>query len=356
MQHGIISHNNSVARRHVVGIAFLLLVAILPATIFAQALPLNRLKSGRTILKLLQPVVEASQQSMVRISNDKDDLALGTIVDANGYIITKASLLTDDAVCHLNEDEEAYKPLVVAVDKEHDVALLKIDANDLHPISWKKKVDFTRGQWLITPGMKSQPITVGVVGVTARKIRKRSGVLGIQIEQVEGGARIVIVFPKSSAERAGLKKGDIVTQISGTEIKTREALVMLVRKQSPGDMLKLHILRGEEDLVLNATLGNPPKPMMSRGARQNQMGGKLSFRRAGFPEVIQHDSVLKPEECGGAVLNIAGEAVGLNIARAGRTESYAIPAAKIVELIKQLKTSGATQHVSDQPVEPAASK
>ena len=41
--------------------------------------------------------------------------------------------------------------------------------------------------------------------------------------------------------------------------------------------------------------------------------------------ILQHDSVLKPSECGGPLVDLDGKVVGINIARAGRTETYAIP-------------------------------
>src|SRR5687768_6091451 len=69
---------------------------------------------------------------------------------------------------------------------------------------------------------------------------------------------------------------------------------------------------------------------------QNQLGGELSRRRAGFPSVFQHDSVLQPNECGGPVVDLNGHAVGINIARAGRVASYAIPTSVVKEVLASL--------------------
>jgi serine protease Do len=66
------------------------------------------------------------------------------------------------------------------------------------------------------------------------------------------------------------------------------------------------------------------------------MGGSISERRSGFPLAIQHDSVLRPADCGGPVVDIEGQVVGLNIARAGRVESYALPAALVRETVDKL--------------------
>src|SRR5437870_13748813 len=77
---------------------------------------------------------------------------------------------------------------------------------------------------------------------------------------------------------------------------------------------------------------------MSRGDFQNNMGSKLSEKRTGFPNILQHDTVLNPTDCGGPRVDLDGKAVGINIARAGRVESYAIPSDTILALLPDLKT------------------
>ena len=62
----------------------------------------------------------------------------------------------------------------------------------------------------------------------------------------------------------------------------------------------------------------------------------LSDRRTGFPAVLQHDTVLEPNQCGGPLIDLSGKAIGINIARAGRTESYAIPDDVLRPVIKDL--------------------
>ena len=68
-----------------------------------------------------------------------------------------------------------------------------------------------------------------------------------------------------------------------------------------------------------------------------RMGGLISRRRDGFPEVLQHDSTVLPQDCGGPVVNLEGKAVGINVARAGRVSTLAIPAATVQRVIGQLK-------------------
>jgi S1-C subfamily serine protease len=52
-----------------------------------------------------------------------------------------------------------------------------------------------------------------------------------------------------------------------------------------------------------------------------------------FPVVIQTDMQLKPQQCGGPVLNLDGQAIGLTISRTDRTRSFIIPASRIAEIL-----------------------
>ena len=70
----------------------------------------------------------------------------------------------------------------------------------------------------------------------------------------------------------------------------------------------------------------------------NMYGGPLSDRRGGFEAALQHDTVLLPSQCGGPLVDLDGKAVGINVARAGRVESYAIAAAAVQPLLEELKS------------------
>jgi len=63
----------------------------------------------------------------------------------------------------------------------------------------------------------------------------------------------------------------------------------------------------------------------------------VSQRAEDFELAMQHDAALQPSQCGGPLLNLDGKAVGLNIARAGRIASYALPASLVRRIISELK-------------------
>ena len=68
-----------------------------------------------------------------------------------------------------------------------------------------------------------------------------------------------------------------------------------------------------------------------------RLGAVPSRRLTGFSRIVQHDSPLYPEQCGGPLLNLNGEAVGVNIVRFGRAETFAIPGDVAQSVIAKLK-------------------
>ena len=151
------------------------------------------------------------------------------------------------------------------------------------------------------------------------------------------GAKVEQLTPGSPAEKAGLKVNDRILSVSGKTVEDGDALITLLQGYKPGDAVTLHVQRGEEELDLKATLGRRPATA-NRGETQNRMGSELSERRTGFPTILQHDTVLKPADCGGPLVDLDGRVIGINIARAGRTESYAVPSEVILPLLKDLKS------------------
>jgi hypothetical protein len=78
------------------------------------------------------------------------------------------------------------------------------------------------------------------------------------------------------------------------------------------------------------------------------MGGPLSLVSNNFPVVIQTDMQLKPQQCGGPVLDLDGRAIGLSIARADRTRSFLIPASRIAEVLGKPPTDPALAQLPQQ--------
>ncbi|MEX2215276.1 MAG: PDZ domain-containing protein [Phycisphaeraceae bacterium] len=325
-------------------ISLFLLAALVPAaSALAQRAPSfspRLFKSGETTRSAFNDLVAAAREATVEILCDGKVKVLGAIIDADGFILTKASELEGKVSCKLLNGK-VYDGNIIGVQHINDLAVIKIDAKSLHAIEWAEKAAPLPGQWLATVGRSREPVAVGVVSTPRRAIAKQPGALGIRRAEDDPAAKISEVYPNSAAADAGLKPGDVIVKVDDKEIKAFEQLANYVREHSPGDVLKLRVKRGEEEFEVNVEL-SPMSilPMMgdNRGAVQNTMGGKLSTRRFGFPDVIQHDTVLSPEQCGGPIVGLDGKALGINIARGGRVESYAIPADVILPLLDELKS------------------
>jgi serine protease Do len=308
-------------------------------------------RSHAKVRAAFHDVVAQPHKSTVQIYADGYRAALGAVVRADGYVVTKASELKGKIECEFADKAGKLEATVVARDPAVDLAVLKVDRKELPEIAWAESAPPV-GSWLATPVLhidQGEPVVVGVLSVPARKLAAPSGALGIQLAGRDDAAQIEAVVPDMAAHKAGLKAGDIVTQINDKPIASRVQLVELVRGHMPGETIELRIKRGEETLTVRATLGSLSSLIHGdRADFQNSLGGSLSSRRAGFPMAIQHDTVLKPSECGGPVVDLDGKAIGLNIARAGRVESYALPAAVVQSTVAKLLET----HLTAAPSEP----
>lgn len=297
-------------------------------------------KNHESIKGAFSTISADATRATVQISEKKKRLALGVIVSEDGLVVTKASQVIDeegklrDVICELS-DKRNFKPRLIGLEPQHDVALLKINARKLTVIKWSTAAEGpSLGSWVITPGIRKTPVSIGVLSVGPTEIK--GGVLGILLGDDENSTAIIRVFNGSGGERAGLKAGDVVIKVNDKEMKDRQMLQDTVRSHLAGEEITLEIKRGEELLTIKAVLGRMSDITGGRPVAQNNLGGPLSERRTGFPSVLQHDSVVQPNQCGGPVLDIHGDAVGINIARAGRISTYALPVDVIKRVVEQL--------------------
>ncbi|MCS7047599.1 MAG: S1C family serine protease, partial [Gemmataceae bacterium] len=302
-------------------------------------------RSNPVFLKAFKEAVAKPSESTVRVQCNGKDAALGMIVGPDGWILTKANDLQGDITVKLR-DGKSYDARWVGLHQQHDLALLKIEATGLKPVEFTDSKQVGVGSWLACVGMGEEPVAIGIVSVATRTIPKgafsfpsidlsKAGYLGVQLEDGDGHPRILDVLADKPAAKVGLKKKDTILSVNGIEMKTVEQFQREVAKHKPGDTITLRIRRGDTELELRPTLERRP-PDFNRGEQQNRMGSELSSRRGGYPTILQHDSVVKPVDCGGPIVDLQGRVVGINICRAGRTESWAVPSEAIQPLLFDL--------------------
>ena len=322
-------------------------LSIVLACLCADAIHAQQTKSPE-IVRIFRDVVEKPSQSTVRVLGDGKDAALGVVVSADGWILSKHSELKGKKLtCKLADGNEVDAELV-GFDVPHDLAMLKVNAKGLTPVVWTDSKASRIGHWVASPGIGADQVAIGVISVASRDIKNAKlmapsgaagGYLGIAFDIDFAGVKIQDVVPNTPAQKAGFKKDDQILTLNGKAVGSADEFRALLSTTKAGVVVNLKFLREEKEMELKVTLGESPnsKKGKSRGEIQNSMGSKLSDRRAGFPVVLQHDSVLKPTDCGGPLVNLDGKVLGINIARAGRTESYAIPSEAVRPMLEKLK-------------------
>jgi serine protease Do len=308
------------------------------------ALPRARFRSGQEVLDAFAPVSKATRNSIVEFNVNEDPVALGAIVDGSGLVLTKASEIKPGKLtCWLANGTEAGARLL-AVDNDEDVALVRVDAQGLKPIQWvTNKV--MEGQWAITPALADTPQAVGIISALPHRIRPQRALMGIEFKFDTVLPKIGTLMPGYGAEKAGLHPGDIIVAVDGAPVTNREQVINLLREKRDGQIAEMRIQREGLDFDASVRL-RAPKPgeleFDSDGnEREGRLSGDVSARTQGFDRVIEHDTVLEPWQCGGPLVNLEGQAIGLNIARASRVATYALPAALVEQLLGKLRAQPA---------------
>ena len=109
---------------------------------------------------------------------DGKQRALGTIVGSDGLVLTKASVLAGAVSCRLVDGREI-SASVQKQSREHDLAILKIDASGLPEARWSRDDDIVPGT-LIAAVIPDQQIRAGVVSIAARPKPIVVGRVGVQ--------------------------------------------------------------------------------------------------------------------------------------------------------------------------------
>ncbi len=324
-------------------LAAALLWAGLSAMVSAQdlslypSLPRHSFRSGEETLAAFAPVSAAPRDSIVEVNVDADPVALGTVVEAGGLVLTKASEIKPGKLtCWLTSGKEV-PAQVLATDDDADVALLRLEAQGLKPIRWASQ-KVAVGQWAITPALAETPQAVGIISALPRRIRPERALIGVGWDAGTSLPQVDDILPGLGAEKAGIKPGDVIVAVNNELVTTRDRVAEIVREFREGQTVKLRLDRDGQPFEVEVTLMRAPDYARERN---NRLAGDTSGRSQGFDEVIEHDTVLPPWLCGGPLVNLDGEAIGLNIARASRVATYALPAPLAQKILQTLKSAPA---------------
>ncbi|HJN12109.1 MAG TPA: trypsin-like peptidase domain-containing protein [Pirellulaceae bacterium] len=295
---------------------------------------------GNAVLATFKPIVSTAAKSTVEVLCDGKLQILGLVVSADGLVVTKASRLQGKITCRTPEGKK-FAAKILLTDTQNDLAVLNLNATGLKPAEWADTDDLLPGRWLATPDVSGAAISVGVVSVAQRKIAGTPGVLGVQIrtQEKEGHPTIEAVMDGSGAKNAGMLANDVIVLVKGKPVRSFAELLQAVGEHRPGDVLKTTIERNGKTIEMEVRLGMRDDVfqnlMPHSFSGSDGLNGPLNQRRDDFPAAIQHDSVLLPSQCGGPIVNVSGRVIGINVARADRTVSYALPSETVMAIVEK---------------------
>ncbi len=115
----------------------------------------------------------------------------------------------------------------------------------------------------------------GVLGITGSNFdAEMAKSFGVDVAQ---GAFVAEVVPDSSADKGGLKIGDIITHVDGNKIKSFDELKSKVASKGAGKDIELSVLREGDKVNLSVTLGSADKPAVTaESIHPSLKGAKLA--------------------------------------------------------------------------------
>ena len=125
--------------------------------------------------------------------------------------------------------------------------------------------------------------------------RVERGLLGVQIQPVtdeiasslslgsSDGALVAQVEPNSAAMKAGVQSGDVIKSVDGKDIATIRDLTRTIAAATPGNTVKLGLVRDGKEMTVSAKLGDSAKSGKQAKADDEQKGAeKVSGGSFGF--------------------------------------------------------------------------
>ncbi|MBT8036508.1 MAG: PDZ domain-containing protein [Verrucomicrobiae bacterium] len=328
----------------------LMVVAMLMLSLMAAqgTLPANQRINGKLVWEAFESQRQVLQKSSAVIYTDGKShvkTAYGVVVSEQGHVLTKASEIEGKTPISIRVGRDLFSEVeVVDIDDQWDVAMVKVKSDQVFtPVVLSEDDDVQQGNWVISNGSSSRSlrrVRVGIASAVTREIKSTSSgvVLGVQLGMdKEDVLEIKKVTPKSGAEKAELKEGDVLLSAGGRQLKERADLLQAMKGKNPGESLEIEVLRGKKKIKLDVELmARPGKPKMTRNDQMSGGENSLSKRRDGFPRVLHHDTPLTKSSVGGPLLTLDGICVGMNIARASRVATFAIPARELREMVTRM--------------------
>lgn len=312
--------------------------------------------TGAQLLQVFEPQRAVLQTSSALIRDGREESGYGVVVSAEGHILTKASEFERLSNPTVIIDREQFKSVdMLAVDPQWDVCLIKVDAQGLKPVEYARTSDLPLGSWVMGNGASSlfkRRLLMGVISAKPHRIPPAGGlVMGVSLKQEEKGLVVQEVEERGGAHAAGIRKGDVLVEADEKKVSAIEELVEILKGHHTGSQVLIQAMRGDEKMEFSVRL-MPSHQMKPPPNRNDMMSGDFSERRSDFPRVVQHSILGNSTSVGGPLLNLEGQCIGMDIARANRAESFAIPVEELQQIVSRLMAeAGESDKGQQEPVE-----
>ncbi len=130
--------------------------------------------------------VDTNKNKFIKVQNTNSSLGSGFIIDSDGYVVTNHHVIKDaDEIIVRLKDRRELKATVVGSDARSDIALLKIEADNLPVVKIGSSANLKVGSWVMAIGSPfgfDHSVSVGVISATGRTLPSENYVPFIQTD------------------------------------------------------------------------------------------------------------------------------------------------------------------------------
>jgi serine protease Do len=108
--------------------------------------------------------------------------------------------------------------------------------------------------------------------------------LGVNMKKTENGVQVIDITENSAAEKAGIKKEDIITAIDGKKMTTEMEITKTISGHKPGEQVEITYLRDGKEKKVTTTLGERKEEDLSYWFESNG-GDAQSFPGGDFKKL-----------------------------------------------------------------------
>lgn len=302
---------------------------------------------GNSYYDFFGPLLEQIYGRRIQVpDNVSIGFGSGVVISPDGYIVTNNHVVENarKVVVTFN-DKHKREATIIGTDPTTDIALIKVDAENLEFLTFGDSDKVRVGEWVLAVGNPfnlTSTVTAGIVSAKARNInilgegtiesfiqtdaavnpgnsggalvningdliginaaiasrtggyqgysfaipsniakkvvedfliygslqRAYLGISMIEITEEFGdykgldylsGVYVADVFQGGAAQKAGIKKDDIILSVNGLTVDTRAQLMGALGQYRPGDVVDVKIKRGDKEKLIKVTLTSYPQ-------------------------------------------------------------------------------------------------